>query len=164
MTTTLSAVLMIIVVLASMTTCSIYIVDANSMRPLLVAGDIVLCTKLFSVAKGDIVVAKINQQNQHIIKRVSAVPGDTVPDPDISATPIFIREAKAIYPQKIQSPIPAMHKLTGDEYFLLGDNRHASVDSRHFGPVPASAILCQARVVFWNMRKNIPVISRIQFL
>lgn len=47
-------------------------------------------------------------------------------------------------------------------YFVMGDNRAFSIDSRHFGPIPESAIIGEATHVLFSWSKNNPfIISRI---
>ncbi|MFP4022931.1 MAG: S26 family signal peptidase [Thiohalospira sp.] len=47
-------------------------------------------------------------------------------------------------------------------YFVMGDNRVFSMDSRHFGPIPESAIVGEATHVLFSWTKNNPFfISRI---
>jgi len=47
-------------------------------------------------------------------------------------------------------------------YFVLGDNRNFSIDSRHFGPIPESAIIGEAKYVLFSWSKHKPFfISRI---
>ena len=48
-------------------------------------------------------------------------------------------------------PFPPVD-VGGDQYFVLGDNRSASVDSRLFGPVLRNAIFGRVFVVFWPLR------------
>ena len=49
------------------------------------------------------------------------------------------------------SPIatPSGTKLGEDEYFVMGDNRDVSYDSRSFGPIKRSSILGKAEAVLW---------------
>ena len=51
---------------------------------------------------------------------------------------------------------PTVH-LGHDQYFVLGDNRSASQDSRVFGPVPRAAIFARVVLIFWPLsRLGIP--------
>ncbi|HSF62182.1 MAG TPA: signal peptidase I [Gaiellaceae bacterium] len=78
--------------------------------------------------------------------RVAAVPGDRIVGRDGS---VFVNDVKldAIETQ----PFPAVD-VGGDQYFVLGDNRSAALDSRRFGPVLRNAIFARVFVVFWPLR------------
>ena len=78
--------------------------------------------------------------------RVAAVPGDRIVGRDGS---VFVNDVKldAIETQ----PFPAVD-VGGDQYFVLGDNRSAALDSRQFGPVLRNAIFARVFVIFWPLR------------
>ena len=40
-------------------------------------------------------------------------------------------------------------ELADDEYFVLGDNRAGSRDSRHWGPLPADQIIGKVWAIYW---------------
>ncbi len=48
-----------------------------------------------------------------------------------------------------------------DYYFMLGDNRHDSRDSRYFGPVPGDNIICKATRILFSRNKSEPKYKRI---
>lgn len=78
-------------------------------------------------------------------KRVIAVPGDTVLG---RAGRVFVNGRKA---DEIKTPPFAAVSLGPDEYFVLGDNRPFSQDSRDFGPVPRDAIFARTVLVVWPL-------------
>jgi signal peptidase I len=101
-------------------------------------------------ATGDI-VPTAHGSNLQVNKRVIAVPGDTVVG----------RRGRVYVDGRPADDIPtasftAVH-LGHGEYFVLGDNRSASVDSRSFGPVPRSAIYARVVLNVWPLgRFGIP--------
>lgn len=99
--------------------------------------------------RGDIVVAKPSAINvDYIIKRVIAIPGDTV---EIKNNVIFVNGEEIDEPYVKETmrtaDIPAF-TLSNDEYFLCGDNRNNSLDSRSeiLGPISRDEIF--GKVVF----------------
>ncbi len=97
-----------------------------SMQPTLQEGQMLLIKKFdVDFNYNDIVV--INKNNKIIIKRLIGLPNDTVQIHDY----VYINEEKMdnIY---IQNPGNAKEKiiLKQDEFFVLGDNRQNSIDSR----------------------------------
>lgn len=78
--------------------------------------------------------------------RVAALPGDQIVGRDGS---VFVNGIKL---DDIETqPFPPV-EVGGEQYFVLGDNRSAAVDSRTFGPVLRNAIFAKIFVVFWPLR------------
>ncbi len=78
--------------------------------------------------------------------RVAAGPGDQIEGRDGS---VFVNGIK--FDDIRTEPFPRVD-VSGDQYFVLGDNRSASVDSRTFGPVLRNAIFGRVFLVFWPLR------------
>ncbi len=91
--------------------------------------------------------------SDNFIKRVVATPGDTLKVVDghaiVNGEPIeddFIKPCGAVgrgcdFPNEVMIP--------EDHYFMMGDNRTRSTDSRFFGPVPEEDIIGEALLRFW---------------
>lgn len=113
-------------------------VDGDSMYNTLNANDIVLLSKLSSIDRFDIIVLKENDNNATIIKRVIGMPGDKV---KIRNNKIYINN-KIIEDDYAYGETSDYDEITlgDDEYFVLGDNRLISKDSRYFGAIKKSDI------------------------
>jgi signal peptidase I len=106
--------------------------------------------------QGEVVVLKYEpaDADKALVKRVVAVPGQTVEirhgvvyvDGEMLDEPYITEEMRST---DYMSP----KKLGLDEYFVLGDNRGASYDSRHWGPLKESAIIGRAWVIYWPLSK-----------
>lgn len=119
-------------------------VDGDSMKETLNDNDILLLYKLGSIKRFDIVVLDEAYDNEKIIKRVIGMPGETV---SIKNDKIYIN-GKVIDNSFAYGTTSDVDKieLGEDEYFILGDNRLISKDSRYFGPVTKGEII--GKVVF----------------
>lgn len=113
-------------------------VDGDSMYNTLNDNDIVLLSKLSSIDRFDIIVLKENDNNATIIKRVIGMPGDKV---KIRNNKIYINN-KIIEDEYAYGETSDYDEiiLGDDEYFVLGDNRLISKDSRYFGAIKKSDI------------------------
>jgi len=117
---------------------SFAVVMGTSMAPTLASGDTVFSTPITgSVDRGDVVILK-DDSNDYAIKRVVGLPGETV---YIWRGYVYINGRILIEPYvpKRTYTFPrrrnAVFKLGPEQYFVLGDNRPCSADSRQYGPV-----------------------------
>ncbi len=115
--------------------------QGQSMSPTLEAGDKVLIDRFVYMFKnpeaGDLIVflPNGNEKSHYYIKRVVGTPGDTV---QIKNGKVYVNGEEfeeEIEVSKIENAELAEDeiKLAKDEYFVLGDNRNNSEDSRHVG-------------------------------
>jgi signal peptidase I len=79
----------------------------------------------------------------NLTKRVIGVPGDTVVGRNGR---VLVNGTKA--DDIATAPFPPTH-LDSKQYFVLGDNRSESQDSRDFGPVPRAAIFARLILIYW---------------
>lgn len=119
-------------------------VDGDSMKNTLKNGDILLLYKLSSIDRFDIIVLDEEKDNEKIIKRVIGLPGETVA---IKKGKIYIND-KVIDDEYAYGQTSDYNKVTlkDDEYFILGDNRLISKDSRYFGPIKDNEV--KGKIVF----------------
>lgn len=106
--------------------------------------------------RGDIVVFRYpNDPKQFFIKRVIGLPGETV---EIAGGQVKIYNDKhpngaaldeTGYLDQDFTATTRTVTLKNDEYFILGDNREASLDSRYFGPVKRSFIVGRVWLRGW---------------
>lgn len=122
-----------------------------SMSPTLESGEKVLVNrfvyKLFDPKQNDLVVFQPNgnEKSHYYVKRVIAVPGDTV---QIKDGAIYVNGelfTDAVETEKIENAMLAENEIPvgEDEYFVMGDNRNNSEDSRfaNIGTVKDSYII-----------------------
>lgn len=119
-------------------------VDGDSMKNTLKNGDILLLYKLSSINRFDIIVLDEEKDNEKIIKRVIGMPGETIA---IKKDKIYIND-KVIDDEYAYGETSDYNKVTlrDNEYFILGDNRLISKDSRYFGPIKENEI--KGKIVF----------------
>lgn len=107
-------------------------------------GDILILYKLSDIKRFDVVVLHEENDDEKIIKRIIGMPGDTVA---IKDGDIYINDEK-IKDEYAYGMTSDYERITlgNDEYFILGDNRLVSKDSRYFGPVKENEI--KGKVIF----------------
>ena len=118
------------------------------MRPTLEDGNLVIVDRWQVPHKGDIVVANSNEMGGSIIKRIVAEGGSAV----AMEKGRLIRDRESIYEDYLSQENIDQKETWGEQevplgmYFLMGDNRENSVDSRCFGSIAEEAI--KGTVVF----------------
>ncbi|HEU5089549.1 MAG TPA: signal peptidase I, partial [Roseiflexaceae bacterium] len=93
------------------------------------------------------------QHGEPLIKRVIGVPGDTI---SIQGGQVFVNGMLLDEPYVHGlltdcSNVCGSVMLCADQYFVMGDNRTVSVDSREFGPISGSAIVGRVVARFWPL-------------
>lgn len=123
-------------------------VSGSSMAPTLLSGDRVFLNRLTYLhrepQRGDLVVLRDPETADLVVKRIVALPGEMV---QVAVEQTFVNGKRLAEPY---IRLPRKVAMAGrsaplivpkDNYFVLGDNRLNSVDSRSFGPVPRERIL-----------------------
>jgi len=126
-------------------------VKGDSMKPNYLDGELLLTEKvsyrLYQPERGDVIVFKSPSRDVDFIKRIIGIPGDQILIDDGFIT-VNGEKLKEPY---ISQPTQGNVELTisKDSFFVLGDNRGASSDSRSFGEIKKSSIKGKAWVVYW---------------
>jgi signal peptidase I len=139
----------------------LYSIPSASMAPTLEAGDQIVVTPYLrgEPDRGHVIIFRSPHSDELLVKRIVAVPGDLI-DSRLGrvriggytlAEPYLLRPAAtgAIDAQLI----PA------DSYYVLGDNRDDSLDSRSWGVVPRNRVVGRARLVLWSSQPIGEIVS-----
>ena len=129
-------------------------VNGTSMKPTLLDGDIMILNeigyRMNGVNRFDIVVANIN--GEKLIKRVIGLPGDKVEYKD---NKLYINGEYVVENFKHEDTDDfSLSDLNASEvpennYFLVGDNRSNSKDSRYIGFIPTSKIMGKTALIIY---------------
>lgn len=126
-------------------------IDGSSMEPSLHHRERVIVDKVTYLfgppQRGDVVVFTREGQPKDYIKRMIGLPGETI---EINNGTVYIDgqplDEPYVAPASLTHPT---RKLGADEYFVMGDNRGNSQDSRSFGPIRRQDIVGRAWIVYW---------------
>ncbi|MBI2121344.1 MAG: signal peptidase I [Candidatus Wildermuthbacteria bacterium] len=128
-----------------------FLVSGNSMEPNFHTGDYLLIDEISYAFKtpqrGDVIILKYpNNPAQKFIKRVVGLPGETVMVRDGSVyiqqgNIVFQLDESAYLEKGQETPGEVSVALGEKEYFVLGDNRAASLDSRVWGMLSSKDIV-----------------------
>ncbi len=139
-------------------------VDGDSMSDTLHDKELVFVTKpeyyLGTPSRQDVIICKYpGRHNQYFVKRLIALPGDTV---EIKFDRMNGTNTLYVNGEAVSEPFLAPERnnsnnamppitLGEDEYFVMGDNRDNSNDSRYsgVGPISRSQIIGHVRFVFF---------------
>ena len=130
-------------------------VEGTSMLPMLRDQDRLFINKMAyrvgEIHRGDVVVFLYPRDHtKSYIKRVIAGPGD---DLRIDEGRVYVNGSKVretYVPKRFADDRSAPEiKIPADEYFVMGDHRSISSDSRDFGPVERGLIYGKAAFVYW---------------
>ena len=136
-------------------------VEGTSMMPTLTDQERIFINKftyhfgLGSIERGDMVVFWFPlDPSKSYIKRVIGIPGDTV---YIDAGQVFVNGqalTESYVPEDYRDRVSwEEHRVPPDQYFVLGDHRSSSSDSRTWGFVQRDAIYGKAVFVYWPLEK-----------
>lgn len=126
-------------------------VNGTSMVPTLKQGEVLLLNKLSNFKREDIVVISSDVDGARLIKRIIALPGEKISCTDGI---IYIDNKKYddIYAYGDTLDFEAI-VLEDDEYFVMGDNREVSKDSRIIGPIKEKYIEGTTKIRLYPFKK-----------
>ena len=142
-----------------------FTVSGASMYPTLHNGDRMILSKIGDINRFDVVVLKAPDENVEYIKRVIGMPGDTL---ELKQGVLYINGKKieqpfinteALQKQTVFIDDFTLQTLTGEtkipegKYFVMGDNRGVSKDSRMIGLIDRKAIEGKAVFTIWPMNQ-----------
>ena len=162
------AIALVVAVMVRLYVVQSFYVPSVSMSPTLQVGDRILVNKLayhlHGVGRGDIIVFRAppkvastcDTTDQDLVKRVIGLPGETISDRD-----------GLVYINNKVLPEPWLPKndtntFTGsfspvhigaNSYFVMGDNREDSCDSRYWGTVNRSMIIGKVEIRIWPLSR-----------
>jgi signal peptidase I len=173
-------------------------IPSESMENTLLIGDYLLVDKVHfgeggvwghllpyaAIRRGDIIVFRYPVKPvQHFVKRVIAVPGDTVRliNKQVYVNGKPLTEKYALYRSSLHDVyrddfprtdyiVPQVEsswwvqmrglvhggelRVPPEEYFVMGDNRDESLDSRYWGFVPRENIIGRPLLIYWSVRSG----------
>lgn len=152
----------LIAVLLRLFVVQTFYVPSASMEPTLMPHDRMLVLKVgYSLQRGAVVVFRhppgekpgmcAGSGNDDLVKRIIGLPGETISS---RGNTVYINGKPLAEPwlpkgQPLGPPIPTQ-KIPKGEYFMMGDNRTDSCDSRRWGPIPGSLIIGRVFLVVWR--------------
>jgi signal peptidase I len=127
-------------------------IESISMLPTLQPGNFVIVNKLAyrlnPAGRGDIIVFRLPQdQSQRYIKRIIGLPGEEV---RIQNGAVLIDGQRIVEPYlEVPTNRGGVWQVSEGHYFVMGDNRNNSSDSRVWGLVPFDNVIGKALFVYW---------------
>lgn len=132
------------------------VVYGSSMQPVLRERQRLVVDKLTyrfrDPTRNDIVVLDLDNVDEMLVKRVIGLPGETM---DVRGGNIYINNEplREQMPHELSLPphFPHPIELGANEYYVLGDNRSNSNDSRAFGAIQRSEIVGKIWLRYWPL-------------
>lgn len=131
-------------------------VDGKSMEPNFSTGDYLVVDEITyrfrGPVRGEVIVLRNpTNESEFFIKRVIGLPGEQIL---ISDSKVFVdgqRIDETYLPGNIAMSDTPPFELGESEFFVMGDNRQSSFDSRNWGPLEKNQIVGVVRLRFWPL-------------
>lgn len=135
-----------------------FIVDGASMDPTFATGQYLIVDEMTyhfrTPERGSVIIFKYpKNEKKFFIKRIIGLPGETI---SITDGIVSIKSLEAQNGVVLDEPYVKFTKrdnmtlvLRADEYFVMGDNRFGSADSRLWGPMPTKDIIGRPILRVW---------------
>jgi signal peptidase I len=122
--------------------------------------------------RGDIVVFRsVERPSEDLVKRLIGLPGDVidlrdkqlfvngkpVADPYVIHKEERIGGVTSLIAKVVERDQFGPYRVPPDSYFMMGDNRDQSYDSRFWGPLPRSYVKGRANVIYWSYGGEAPL-------
>jgi signal peptidase I len=125
--------------------------------------------------RGDIVVFRsVERPSEDLVKRLVGLPGDVI---DVRAKQLFVNGQPvaddsytlrkdalvggitSLHPKRIERDQFGPYRVPPDSFFVMGDNRDESYDSRFWGPLPRAYVKGRASVIYWSYGGDAPPVE-----
>ncbi|WP_163538904.1 signal peptidase I [Gracilibacillus sp. YIM 98692] len=142
------------------------VVKGESMMPSLEDGDRIILSKVSKIERFDEIAFQAPDSRDNYVKRIIGVPGDSV-KMDNDQLYINGKKVEEQYLEDTKRLLPEGDQLTNDftlvditgqeivpegKYFVLGDNRRVSKDSRSFGFIDEEDIIGDVKMRIWPLQ------------
>ncbi|WP_066639399.1 signal peptidase I [Desulfolucanica intricata] len=133
-----------------------FYIPSGSMIPALIPNDRIIVSKLsynFSEPeRGDVIVFKYPKDpSRRFVKRLIAFGGETI---EIRNSKLYINGNQIpenYLPKDLQFNDFGPYPVPQNSYFMMGDNRNSSDDSRFWGPLPKENVIGKAVLIYWPL-------------
>lgn len=129
-------------------------VPSASMEPTISAGSALLSTRYDKndIERYDIIIFEIDGSDEsNYIKRVIGLPGETITIEQGNVYADGVKLDSSYIKEEMNGLSDGVYIVPEDSYFVMGDNRNHSWDSRYTGTVPAKNILAKAKFIFYPL-------------